>query len=471
MAFRTDQQTLNDLDLMHRSHGPCVFNIYNNTHTRGGALILERMFARPLSDEHEINRRASIIRYVATLPEAFAFEPELLDGAEIYLAMTDERTMLSHADDTLRRKLTHLVGADGNYAAIVNGILAIAQIVKRLAEFVERNAASAHATPYRDNLDAMSDLLRHEEISALSAGLTRGELSYGRIVDLDQQLRFRNREKIEALLSHVYDLDVFMSVAMVAKQKNHVFALAVGKERDVLMLRGLRHPLVSDARGNALAITAEQNVVFLTGANMAGKSTFMKALAIAFYVAHLGFPVAADEMQFSVADGLYTTINLSDDLHSGISHFYAEVMRLKKIATQLSDDKKLLVIFDELFRGTNVKDACEATIAITDAFTLRRNCTFVISTHIIEAGEELARRGQRIQFVHLPTIMEGNTPVYTYRLTPGITADRHGMLIIDNERIVELVRSRKRAVRVNGASICDSQRVAGPVVRSGEEAV
>jgi len=96
-----------------------------------------------------------------------------------------------------------------------------------------------------------------------------------------------------------------------------------------------------------------------------------------------------------------------------------------------------------LFRGTNVKDAYEGTIAITRAFAEKRNCMFVVSTHIIEAGDVLKEQCDNINFVYLPTKMDGNKPVYTYRLEQGITADRHGMIIINNERILEIIRSKK----------------------------
>jgi DNA mismatch repair ATPase MutS len=101
------------------------------------------------------------------------------------------------------------------------------------------------------------------------------------------------------------------------------------------------------------------------------------------------------------------------------------------------------VIFDELFRGTNVKDAYEATVALTAAFARKRNCMFVISTHIIEAGDELKERCDNIQFTYLPTRMEGSKPVYTYQLEKGITADRHGMIIVNNEGIIDILKNKK----------------------------
>jgi DNA mismatch repair ATPase MutS len=159
----------------------------------------------------------------------------------------------------------------------------------------------------------------------------------------------------------------------------------------------------------------------------------------------MGFPVAATAMEFSVMDGIYTTINLPDNLGIGASHFYAEVLRVKKVATELSSGKSLFVLFDELFRGTNVKDAHEATVAITKAFAGRSNSLFIISSHIVEAGEELAKE-PTIGFRFLPTRMNGHTPEYTYTLEKGITADRHGMIIIRNEGILETLKNgRKKA--------------------------
>jgi len=447
MKFRTDRQTLDDLNLLRRAGGRCVYDLYNRTHTRGGAANLERMFTCPLADAREINKRSGIIQYLGTLKVRFPLAAESLDGAEAYLAMTDQRTALSQSDDTWRSKLSRLTAADGDYVAIVTGITAIAEILRRLTLFVDQVSASAQGTPYHETLQALALLLRNEGLQVVARRAPDSRLSYSDVVDLDQQLRFREQRTILAILEHVYDLDVFLSVAEVAREHSYVFPAALEKSEHVLELTDIRHPLVNKAVGNSLSVTPERSVVFLTGANMAGKSTFMKAIGIAFYLAHLGFPVSAGKMQFSVCDGLYTTINLSDDLNSGMSHFYAEVSRLKTIARELADGKRLLVMFDELFRGTNVRDACEGTVAVTQAFAARRNCTFVISTHIIEAGEVLLKSCGNIQFLYLPTLMAGSKPVYTYQLNQGITADRHGMVIINNERILEIIRSRKAAGR------------------------
>ncbi len=201
----------------------------------------------------------------------------------------------------------------------------------------------------------------------------------------------------------------------------------------------LRHPALNNATGNTLNLSQQKNVLFLTGANMAGKSTWMKTLGVSFYLAHMGFPVAADEMRFTVMEGIFTSINVPDDISIGWSHFYAEVMRVKHVAQEISSGKKLFVLFDELFKGTNVKDAYDATLAVTQRFAHYNNCAFIISTHIIEVGEAL-KDTSSIQFKYMPTILVDAVPKYTYRLKEGISKDRQGMMIIENEGILDLLK-------------------------------
>ena len=173
---------------------------------------------------------------------------------------------------------------------------------------------------------------------------------------------------------------------------------------------------------------------------MAGKSTLMKSVGIALYLAHMGFPVAASQMEFSVREGLYSSINIADNISLGYSHFYAEVVRVKQAAEAAASGKRLLLMFDELFKGTNVKDAYDGTLAVTEGFAEYRDCLFIVSTHIIEVGEAL-KEHPNIHFVYMPTIMDGGVPHYTYRLQQGITEDRQGMMIIRNEGILELIGS------------------------------
>ena len=182
---------------------------------------------------------------------------------------------------------------------------------------------------------------------------------------------------------------------------------------------------------------------------MAGKSTFMKAFGIAVYLSHMGFPVAAKDMQFSVLDGIYSSINVADDISMGHSHFYAEVLRVKNVAEEVASGKNMVVLFDELFKGTNVKDAYDGTLSVTAAFARYSNCLYIVSTHIIEVADALKDEGEHIKFAYLPTVMDGNTPRYTYKLQQGITTDRQGMMIIENEGILDVLKDKTAPEAVN----------------------
>ena len=430
MLFTTDKQTLDDLNIFGKQGGGSVYGIFNHTVTRGGAQLLEEMFRYPLSEEQAINRRSGIIRYFAGAGIAFPFKNMVFDAVEPYLANTDERTKLSPEEHGIGRKLSHLIGKDIQTALIYKGVEGILELIKGMQHFLPVTGDGI----YSDERNAIAMLL--EELPAAASG----KLSHAEVVSYDILFRFRNRDIVQRLLRYIYQLDVYLSVAKVATERKYVFPLALRPEKPVVILEGVYHPHVPNAVGNTLLITPDSNVIFLTGANMAGKSTFMKSLGIALFLAHMGFPVPAARMEFSVLDGIYTTINLPDNLGMGASHFYAEVLRVKKMAHELSQSKRLFIIFDELFRGTNVKDAYEATVAITSAFAQKRNSLFVISTHIIEAGDVLKEKWENIGFKYLPTRMNGNTPVYTYTLQTGITADRHGMIIINNEGILDILK-------------------------------
>jgi DNA mismatch repair ATPase MutS len=440
MRFTTDQQTLDDLRLFGKGGDGSIYQQFNRTATRGGAAILEEWFRYPLSDEDQINERSGIIRYFSETGRAFPFRPELFDQIEQYLANQDERSRLTGREQSLKDKMSGLIAEDSEYKTIHQGVAALVEVVHVLKELDWEVASEKKA---------FAALLDEPALAGLLSLPAKAKLSYEKVAAHDGLLRFRHRDSVRRLLQRIYQLDVYISVATVARQRSFAFAEALPKGRLFLRLEGLYHPGVPNAVSNNLTITPESNIIFLTGANMAGKSTFMKSLGIALFLAHMGMPVPASSMIFSVRDAIYTTINLSDNLNAGASHFYAEVLRVKKVARELSLGKSLFVIFDELFRGTNVKDAYEATVALTSAFAGHKDSIFVISTHIIEAGDVLKERHDNIYFTFLPTRMQGTKPVYTYTLEKGITADRHGMIIINNEGILERLKNGKPKITKN----------------------
>lgn len=434
MLFTTDKQTLEDLNIFGKHGSGAVYHIFNRCATRGGGAVLEEMFRHPLSDDIAINKRVGIIRFFVAGGTPFPFDPSFFDAIETWLANTDERTKLTAEQPTMVQKLGRMIALDNETAVIYKGVQSLVSLLQNTRSFIT-SLDKDHA--YTTEQAALHELITD---TAFTPALTANDrLSHTTIAAFDVLFRFRHRDLIHRLLRHLYLLDAYISIAAVAKARNFAFPKAFPRDHHLVHLEAVYHPQVAQAIGNDISITPENNFIFLTGANMAGKSTFMKSLSIAMFLAHMGFPVPAKRMQFSVMDGIYTTINLPDNLGIGASHFYAEVLRVKKMANELKQGRNLFIVFDELFRGTNVKDAYEATIAITKGFARKRNSLFIVSTHIIEAGEVLKKACPNIRCLYLPTRMNGSHPEYTYKLEHGITDDRHGMIIINNEGILDLL--------------------------------
>jgi DNA mismatch repair ATPase MutS len=448
MSFITDKQTIDDLNIFSRSGSDSIYHIFNKTYTQGGATLMEDLFRNPLSDEQLINERVAILRYFQESKSAFPLQGNRFEEAERYLGNTDPRSRLSNQGFSM-----------ADFKAAGESVIALTEILQGLKRFMLEIQPKVAANPYGKEVEKVLALVNSRELEIIFADHGKGKISSGKIVEYDNILRFQQRPLMEKILQHIYYLDVYISIARVAEERGYQFATALKRDANRLKLEGVRHPLLNKPVTNSLEMNPDSNIVFLTGANMAGKSTFMKSLSIAMYLAHLGFPVAATKMEFSVCDGMYTTINLPDNLAMGASHFYAEVLRVKKVAVELGAGKNLFVVFDELFRGTNVKDAYEGTIAIMEAFAGKPHSLFVISTHIMEAGEVLQKKCSNMIFRYLPTRMENGKPVYTYTLTEGITDDRHGMIIINNEGVLELISDKKEAKKAQRNLTADKQTI------------
>ena len=432
MSFLTDKQTLDDLGLPGKFKQHSVFSIFNKVKTAGGERLLSQWFHEPLSDRQDINARSAIFQYFHQAKLRFPYDSASFAVAENYMSSVAAGNAVANLAGIARKKFAGVFLHDEQYKLLQTSLLATIDALLALKELVGKIRIPL--------VQQARSILESKRLQWLPE-VPNGKLSMMSTARFDNLLRNTLRNEMEMLLDTIYQLDVYIAVSTVARERGFSYAQALPAGENVFETTGLRHPGLTNAIANPLNLDGSKNMVFLTGANMAGKSTLMKSFGIALYLGHMGFPVAAANMRFSVRDGLYTSINVPDNLNMGYSHFYAEVLRVKKVAQEVSSGKKLVVIFDELFKGTNVKDAYDATLSVTAAFSRYRNCFFIISTHIIEVGEALRADHSNLQFAYLPTEMNGPVPSYPYRLTEGITHDRHGMIIIENEKILELMKA------------------------------
>jgi DNA mismatch repair protein MutS len=438
MKFLVDKQTLTDLNVLGKFNASSLFSLFNRTVTAGGEKLMDEMFRQPLTDDIAINKRCNTFSFFASEKMLLPFTNAEFSAAEQYLMSGGGNDhylfILMH---TSRRALLNRMGLKEEYQLVRNGLRALIAIMNKLIPFLQQmQKRSAH--PFSNEVEQLLSGTGFQPVIQTLSKATVKDFHLFQEASLDHLFRSKCYQSMVALFELIYKLDVAIAVGAVASERNFTFPLALPSDAGIIEIKGCRHPALENAIGNDYGSDEKQNICFLTGANMAGKSTFMKSVGVACYLAHMGFPVAADGMHFSVKQGMFSSINVADNLNQGISHFYAEVLRVKEVADAVCEGHHFLVIFDELFKGTNVKDAFDATLECTKAFGQFRRSNFIISTHIIEVGEEL-KPCSNVQFRFMPTVMKGNTPTYPYRMQQGITSDRQGMMIIENEGILEMM--------------------------------
>src|SRR6266550_9180793 len=122
---------------------------------------------------------------------------------------------------------------------------------------------------------------------------------------------------------------------------------------------------------------------------MAFKSTFIKSVGAAVFLAHIGMGVPATAMQLTLFDGLLSNINVVDNIVKGESYFYNEVQRIKNTIIKINDGRKWLILIDELFKGTNVQDAMKCSSVVIQGLIKIKSSLFILSTHLYEIADEL----------------------------------------------------------------------------------
>lgn len=440
--LQTDEQTINDLGIFAGPGKASIYELYNKTVTQGGGALMAQLFKTPLADEEAINDRSALYRFFSLKDYGFPVDSVTMGTVVYYMQNDDVRSQLHTGGQSLSQKMKSMVAADADYVFVEDGVQAVLRLFYQTNSFLTKIQEDAKGSAYEAAYDQLSRLTQESAFTSLKPYISdrhEAKISDSTLAELDKNVRFEYRERLLELIQMLYELDVCIAVGQVARKRNFHFANAFPREENRLDYSSVYHPHVEKAIANDLQMDKDSSILFLTGANMAGKSTLMKSIGIALYLAHMGFPVAAEKLNFSVRDGIFSNINLADNLNAGASHYYAEVLRVKEVVSALAKGHKLFVIFDELFRGTNVKDAYDATIALTRAFAKKSDSQFIISTHIMEAGELLQKEPLPIRYRFLPTEMQGSIPIYTRVLKDGITSDRQGMIIIQNEGVLEML--------------------------------
>lgn len=198
----------------------------------------------------------------------------------------------------------------------------------------------------------------------------------------------------------------------------------------MLRAKALGHPLMHRDRCVRNDIDMEKRPFFIiiTGANMAGKSTYLRTVGINYLLACTGMPVCAEEMEVYPAR-LITSLRTSDSLNDNESYFFAELKRLKLIIDKLQAGEELFIILDEILKGTNSVDKQKGSFALIRQFmALRANG--IIATHDLLLGTLIDLFPENIRNYRFEADITDNELTFSYRLRPGVAQNMNACFLM-----------------------------------------
>ncbi|MDR2119123.1 MAG: DNA mismatch repair protein MutS [Tannerellaceae bacterium] len=194
--------------------------------------------------------------------------------------------------------------------------------------------------------------------------------------------------------------------------------------------KALGHPLIRRdvCVKNPVAIETSPQFLIITGANMAGKSTYLRTVGINFLLATIGAPVYAGELSLCPAT-MVTSLRTSDSLTDSESYFFAELKRLKMIIDRLKQGEKLFIILDEILKGTNSADKQKGSIALMKQLISYKACG-IIATHDLALGLlEQKFPGQAKNF-RFEADITGDALTFSYQLKEGIAQNMNACFLM-----------------------------------------
>ena len=215
------------------------------------------------------------------------------------------------------------------------------------------------------------------------------------------------------------EVEVLMSLASIGQTRTtYCFPTFYEEEEPHLSVEGLTSLLVADNKGVPNDVELKASTTIITGANMSGKTTWIRTLAAAVIVAYSGAPVCAKSFAVSRLSVL-TSIRVNDDLSQGVSTFYAELLRIKSMIEYTEKKLPMLACIDEIFKGTNVNDRVIGAKEAIRRLTNDRSITLV-TTHDFQLCDMFSEN-THISNAHFEEYYIGDEIKFDFKLRKGRT--------------------------------------------------
>lgn len=435
-----DKTTLQDLSIFHHEEEQSILHVLDYTETTYGRQWLRHILEHPHNSIKAIRQVQETIGLITT--HSNEWPTKITNGT----LMVIDRFFQSQVDTLpdqagLVSATTYKLLHAPDYSLTRYSVKHTIDFLQGMQALVELLGNEHHNKMLQTIIESIRMHLNKPEVSEMIQ-LT-GTPNVVQTVQFGHFILYRYKHHLYELMELYGKLDAYHSLAVAVKKMNLVFPAFEEGERPFVSADGLYHILLKKPVAYDLHLDHATNFIFLTGANMAGKSTFIKATGIAVFLAHIGMAVPAKNMQLTLFDGILSNINVVDNVIKGESYFFNEVQRIRNTIQTINNGKKWLVLIDELFKGTNVQDAMRCSTEVIQGLLHIKTALFILSTHLYEIADELKTHGN-IAFRYFETSVENEQLSFSYQLLDGVSNDRLGYLILQREGVVDLLKSLRQ---------------------------
>lgn len=274
------------------------------------------------------------------------------------------------------------------------------------------------------------------------------ELELAIFEDLVQELKTHIDEFLQSAKA-VQTIDVLQSFATVALSNNYVKPVVSDKIKHISIKNG-RHPIVEAVAKSTAFVPNDTNLdekenrcMIITGPNMAGKSTYMRQVALITLMAQIGSFVPADSAEISLTDRIFTRVGASDDITLGQSTFMVEMVEVATILNNATD--KSLLILDEIGRGTSTIDGLSIAWAVIEEISRNIGAKTLFATHFHELSElEGVLDGVKNFQILIKEI--GGTIVFLHKIVRGSASKSFGIEVAELAGIPKNVVTRAKTI-------------------------
>lgn len=207
-------------------------------------------------------------------------------------------------------------------------------------------------------------------------------------------------------------------------------------DQPLLQAKGLGHPLIprNICVRNSIDMERRPEFLVITGANMAGKSTYLRTIGVNWMLASMGAPVCAESMAWTPCT-LFTSLRTTDSLTENESYFFAELKRLKQMADRLKSGEKMFVILDEILKGTNSADKQKGSMALIKQL-IGLHAAGVIATHDLLLGTLAENYPEQIKNFRFEANITNDELTFSYLIQPGIAQNMNAFFLMKKMGII-----------------------------------